>query len=130
MSYKNIDQKRKYAREYAKRTYKDKCLRRLEIHKKWRDKIKAQVISHYSNGKMNCACCGENTREFLTVDHINNDGTKQRKLFTGGGHHNYRFIIKNKFPVGYQILCYNCNCGRARTKDKICPHKLNEKNKN
>jgi hypothetical protein len=91
--------------------------------------MRDRIISHYSNGKNECACCGENTPLFLTIDHINNNGSKERMLFgkrngSSGGHHNYRRIIKNNFPIGYQILCYNCNCGRARTETKICPHKL------
>ena len=128
MAYKNIEEKRKKAREYAKKTYQRDRLKRLAAHKKWRESIKNKVIFYYSDGKMCCKCCGETIPEFLTVDHINNNGTQERKTYTGGGHHNYRFIIKNNYPEGYQILCYNCNCGRARTKDKVCPHKkYNEK---
>lgn len=103
---------------------------KLAAHTKWRNKIKLEVIKFYSKGKMNCACCGEDTPEFLTVDHIANNGTAERKKFTGGGHHNYRYIIKNNFPKGYRIMCFNCNCGRARTADKICPHEKTKQAKN
>lgn len=127
MPHKDLDARRKYARDNARKNYQKNRLNRLAAHSKWRNKIKLQVIDYYSKGKMNCVCCGEDTLLFLTVDHINNNGSAERKKFTGGGHHNYRYIIKNNFPPGYQILCFNCNCGRSRTKNKICPHKINEK---
>lgn len=95
----------------------------LETNRKWRQEMRVKILSHYSNGKMECACCGENVLEFLTLDHINNDGTKMRKMYPGGGHQHYRRIIKEGFPLGFQVLCYNCNCGRAKTADKVCPHK-------
>ena len=35
---------------------------------------------------------------------------------------------ENNYPDGFQILCYNCNCGRAFNRDNhnICPHKEKE----
>lgn len=96
--------------------------RALETNRKWRQSMKLSIFSHYSSGTMSCKCCGEKTLEFLTLDHINNNGTKLRKTYANGGHQHYRKIIKEKFPEGFQILCYNCNCGRAKTKDKKCPH--------
>jgi hypothetical protein len=77
-----------------------------------------KVIDHYSNGTMKCVCCGENHIRFLTVDHINGGGRKHRESMT------CRFnawLKKNGFPSGYQILCYNCNCGKQRNKG-VCPH--------
>jgi len=66
-----------------------------------------------------CACCGETEPIFLTLDHINNDGSKERKM---GARTSYIQAIKNYDPTRYQILCYNCNMGRARNKG-VCPHK-------
>ena len=128
MPYKDIEKRRQAARESAKRYYHRDRLKHLAMQKKWRNELRHKVISYYSNGLNCCACCGETIDEFLTVDHLNNNGSKERKLYTNGGHHNYRFIIKNNYPPGYVIHCYNCNCGRARRLDKICPHKINEKN--
>lgn len=126
MPYKDKNKARESALRSYKKHYKKNREKLLKRHVEWCKKIRLKVIDYYSNGYRVCACCGESILEFLTVDHINNDGTKQRKLYTGGGHHNYRFLIKNGFPAGYQILCYNCNCGRARRKDNICPHKKKE----
>lgn len=79
------------------------------------------IINHYSNGENICNCCGESIYEFLTIDHINNDGAEHRRKI-GLGSRIYLWIIKNNFPKEFQILCYNCNCARFRTKDKKCPH--------
>jgi hypothetical protein len=80
---------------------------------------KQKVIEAYG-GK--CACCGESIIEFLTIDHINNNGAEDRKNNgnkTGGKL--YRWLIKNNFPQGeYQVLCFNCNCSKGFF--GYCPH--------
>lgn len=77
------------------------------------------VLSHYSNGELKCACCGESEYLFLTIDHINGGGRKHRDDIHHG--HLEIWLIMNNFPEGYQILCSNCNTGRARNGD-VCPH--------
>jgi len=80
---------------------------------------KILIIKEYG-GK--CACCGEDTIEFLTIDHINNNGAKERKnTKQGTGGKLYRWLIKNNFPKdNYQLLCYNCNCAKGFF--GYCPH--------
>lgn len=84
------------------------------------------VLSHYSDNPPKCACCEEITLEFLTIDHMNNNGAEERrKLFGtkgrgGGGHTFYRWLINHNFPEGYQVLCMNCNF--AKGKYGKCPH--------
>ena len=34
----------------------------------------------------------------------------------------YLWLKRNNFPPGYQVLCWNCNCGRS-INNGICPHK-------
>jgi len=114
---------RNYQREYQRNRLKNNPeyhRKFLETQKKFRIKQRLQIINHYSKGTMKCACCGENNINFLTIDHINNDGNIQRKsLKTPELTH---WIIKNNFPEGFQILCYNCNLGKAHH-GGICPHK-------
>jgi hypothetical protein len=86
--------------------------------KKHRLKLKLAVISHYSNGNNECACCGETHIEFLTLHHINGNGKNDREIH---GNDLYRWLTKNNFPIGYQILCFNCNCAEAFFNG--CPHK-------
>lgn len=88
-----------------------------------RRKYKLMVVNHYSNGTKSCACCGEREMQFLTLDHIDGGGTKEQKVLQKDGYHFYKWLIDHLYPTGYQVLCWNCNCGRNQTKDKICPHK-------
>jgi hypothetical protein len=83
-----------------------------------RKNLKEVVYNHYGN---KCACCGETTEEFLTIDHINNDGAKQRKVIGRKMQNMYLWIIGNDFPDEFQILCWNCNCGRHKN-NGVCPH--------
>lgn len=82
-----------------------------------------RVLAHYGN---KCKCCGEDTYEFLTFDHINNDGAEHRnELLATPGMKGYAFdtvgfILANNFPDYFQILCWNCNLAKA--KHKVCPH--------
>lgn len=67
-----------------------------------------------------CACCGERRFEFLTLDHIENDGASERRLRTQLAI--VKLILAGKTDVSkYQILCWNCNC--ARHWHGECPHK-------
>jgi len=118
-----IDEKfwyRKIGRDIYHQTETSKRLHR-EQNKRQYDKVKLDVFIHYGGNPPKCACCGESGLRFLTIDHINNDGGKHRKLGLTGARL-YRWLIKNNFPKEFQILCYNCNCGRARN-GGICPHK-------
>jgi predicted transcriptional regulator len=83
-------------------------------------KIKLDVINGYG-GK--CACCGEIRVDFLTIDHINNDGKEDRKKFGRSANKLYRWLIANNFPEGYQILCMNCNFSKYLNKGK-CIHQI------
>lgn len=88
-----------------------------------RDQIRVEVLAAYGG---QCACCGETTPEFLTIDHIYSDGNNHRKegRYTREGvaaPSLYRWLRKEGFPKDrVQILCWNCNC--AKGKYGICPH--------
>lgn len=87
--------------------------------------LKMKVLSHYSEMPPYCACCKEKNMAFLTIDHMNNDGIQHRKeLKMVGGINYYYWLVKNNYPKGMQVLCMNCNWGRAKNKNKICPHKI------
>ena len=49
-----------------------------------RRKQRLAVLQHYSNNLLICACCHESIYEFLTIDHINNDGNMQVKIYGKG----------------------------------------------
>lgn len=69
---------------------------------------KLNVLSHYSNGNLTCNHCPETHVEFLCIDHIHGGGNEDRKKI-GGGPTFYSWLIRNGYPEGYQVLCYNCN---------------------
>lgn len=78
--------------------------------KKYKTKLRKQVIGYYSAYTYRCACCHEKNWEFLTIDHIENNGAEHRReLGIKGGHRYYNWLINNNFPKGYRVLCANCN---------------------
>lgn len=81
-------------------------------------KVRAEVLEAYG-GK--CACCGEATPQFLTIDHIYNDGAEHRKTLGGRSSSIYRWLKLNGFPKDrFQLLCWNCNA--AKQFYGGCPH--------
>jgi hypothetical protein len=78
--------------------------------------LRARVFAQYGQ---KCVCCGEGTPEFLCLDHLNGGGTKHRRE-VGGGTTFYRWLIRESFPEGYRVLCYNCNAASAYY--GRCPH--------
>ena len=90
-----------------------------EWQKKKAQEYRRIVIEHYGN---KCACCGEEIYQFLSIDHVNNDGAAHKKLVGASGSAMCRWIIKNHFPVDIQILCYNCNCAKGFYGK--CPHTM------
>lgn len=82
---------------------------------------KDQVFEAY--GGYICACCGEKEPMFLSIDHIDNNGATERKsgLYRGSGTAFYQWLRKNKFPLGYQVLCMNCQIGKHKN-GGVCPH--------
>ena len=79
-------------------------------------RTKDEVFAYY--GGYRCVCCGETMQEFLTIDHIDGNGAKHRKLINQRGF--YRWLKHNGFPTGYRVLCWNCNVSRGI--HGYCPH--------
>ncbi len=106
---------REYRKENATRL-RERCREYDKAHRderraKGRARDAAQrlrLLAHYSNDAFSCRKCGETTLAFLTLDNINNDGASHRKE-VGNGSQLYRWIERNQFPDGLQVLCYNCN---------------------
>lgn len=72
-----------------------------------------------------CACCGEDTYEFLTMDHINGDGASHRRELGNvrgeRGMDIYFWLRRNNFPPGFRVLCMNCNFSLGY--HGYCPHR-------
>lgn len=112
---KNRERVRRYYRKYIKIAGSTLNKKRRRNQAAYKDR----VFSHY--GKV-CACCAESIFEFLTIDHVNNDGAAHRKTTKRAGSGLYHWLLSRGFPVGFQTLCRNCNWGK-HVNGGICPHK-------
>lgn len=102
----NIETQRQRGRDKHKK-YRE---RYNENSRERRGLAKKFVIAYYSDGKNCCNCCGQNIYEFLSVDHVNGGGYKHRLGVSGDF---YWWLVRQLFPDGFQILCFNCNCARG-----------------
>lgn len=93
----------------------------LDAQRRYRQKIKLEAFTHYSAGSPKCNCCGETNIIFLTMDHIDGGGNKHKRKIRA---RLPVWLRQNNYPEGYQVLCFNCNCGKSINKN-ICPHKDN-----
>lgn len=71
-------------------------------------KLRAAALAPYGD---RCACCS--ALEGLTLDHIAGNGGEQRRA-VGTAAGLYRWIIANRHPAGFQILCGPCNRSKGR----------------
>ncbi len=109
--------------EVLTRSAKYRAANREKVRQSGREsrfRIKAGLLTAYG-GK--CVCCGESAPLFLTIDHKNGDGAKERKEKNlKGGVHFYEKLRAWGYPQEhYQLLCYNCNCARQINRG-VCPH--------
>lgn len=85
----------------------------------YRAELKELVLRHYSPDlKCQCPKCPypHVGVKFLSLDHINGRGTHGRDI----RRRLYQWVKNNKFPDGFQVLCFNCNLGKSSYGK--CPH--------
>jgi hypothetical protein len=125
--YKNKEHQAKYRaatiqerRERNQKWYAATREVRRRVVKSWGDKLKREVFDAY--GGM-CICCGEAELIFLTLDHIDGQGAKDRQRHKGNGASGrslYYRLKREGYPKTFQILCANCNW--AKFAAGRCPH--------
>lgn len=93
-------------------SYCEKC---KAYKREQRQELKQLVLNAYGN---KCTCCGEANNALLSIDHINNDGAVHRKEI---GSKLYEWLKKQKWPIGFQVLCFSCNHGKE-INNGVCPH--------
>lgn len=111
------ENKRKWDDSWRKKNWEKYAKQRKDRHQA----LKIEVFNAYGGAK--CKCCGEEHIEFLSIDHMNNDGGKHRKQLFGTnsvGSQFYSWLKKNNFPKGFQVLCMNCNFAKGHF--GCCPH--------
>jgi hypothetical protein len=91
---------------------------RREYTRRYQANQRSAVFAFYGGEHPRCECCGESHLEFLTIDHVNGDGSKHRKQIGEGALYNW--LIKNNFPNGFRVLCMNCNFSLGIR--GYCPH--------
>jgi hypothetical protein len=120
-----------YKEQYASQYQKDNPEKYSAYNRKSSLKLKREVMDHYGG---RCACCGETELAFLAIDHIDGNGAEHRREIAAekgsqwlqAGHNTYRWLRKNNYPEGFQVLCANCNCGK-HWNGGVCPHEMAER---
>ena len=127
--YKTTERERAYARAYYRTHVEQQRASNVAYRAKHPDllseysrnrnqRLKVEAIYAYGN---QCTCCGETELEFLAIDHVNGGGSAHRKEIKKNGTGNFYLWLKdNGFPLGFRVLCHNCNF--AIGKYGICPH--------
>jgi hypothetical protein len=91
-------------------------LQKLNYNQHKKDRMK--ILNHYSNNICKCECCGIGDIDVLCLDHINGGGNEHRREL--GNKNLTQWIIQNNYPVGFRILCENCN--KSLGHYGYCPH--------
>lgn len=67
------------------------------------------ALSHYGpDGRPECHRCGIVDIDVLVLDHLANNGGKHRAS-DPNARKLAAWVVKNRFPPGFQTLCHNCN---------------------
>lgn len=112
MPFNTKEKKQRWAHEYyLKHPERSRYTRSKSINARiHNDLVKREVFLFYSGGSMQCAFCGMSDLDVLCIDHVNNNGREHRRsIGNKGGSSFYRWLKKNNYPEGYQVLCANCN---------------------
>ena len=111
----------------------------LQRQKNYKNRLRMSALIHYSKSISNvdiptCACCGENSIiDFLCIDHIKgkkvmeNDDELVKLGYKWQWDTNklMLWLKNNNYPVGFQVLCHNCNFAKGMVKNNYtCPHEL------
>lgn len=117
-----VEHKARMSRQKEKReAYRE--AHKVELRRKLREgyqRLKQEVLSHYSISPPVCAHCRITDIDVLCIDHIANDGAEHRRIIGHNyGANFYRWLKKNNYPGGFQVLCRNCNWKkRIKKEDK------------
>lgn len=117
-SRKNYYDNREYYIKYHSEYAKAHRLQKNRNNIKYNRKVKLEVLTHYGGKPPRCACCGETALAFLTIDHINGRGGELHRQKRGG--YLYTYLRKIGYPLGFRVLCMNCNFAIGHYGS--CPH--------
>jgi hypothetical protein len=89
-----------------------------ERQRRRRARLREEAFTAYGD---TCACCHEGHLEFLTFDHIAEDGAAHRRE-VGQVYSILAVMQAQGWPPILQTLCWNCNWAKHRY--GICPHQV------
>lgn len=82
-------------------------------------KAKQAVFDHYGR---KCVWCGFDDPRALSIDHKDSDGADHRRKL--GGVNFYRWLVRQKFPDNFQVLCMNCQFIKRHDNHEFKPYLL------
>lgn len=100
---KSVEYYQKNKKAFKKRTHE------------WVTSLKEKFFEIYGS---KCVCCGDSRKIFLTLDHVQGDGHKDRKRYNSPWNA-YQEAIKLHNVKRFQVLCANCNF--AKRTNGLCP---------
>ena len=100
---RNLAKARKQKRENMRRYRNENPQKHREQSRLSKRKLKCQVFGIYGTA---CKCCGFSDIRALTLDHVFNNGSDERKAIGERGV--YRRSLLAEYRSEYQILCMNC----------------------
>ena len=79
-----------------------------EYRRHWREALREEILRYYAQGQLVCVLCGFADQRALTIDHVHDNGSTERRSEGYPRAHFYAWLKSKKFPAGYQTLCGNC----------------------
>lgn len=107
------------------RKWCDHCrLENSNHNKDYRRRLRDEIFSHYGGPVCSCPGCGCAELDFLTIDHVNNDGSIHRRTDKiTSTTVLMRWLRRNGYPPGFQVLCFNCNFSKSKNMNGgMCIH--------
>lgn len=80
---------------------------------------KRAVFEHYGD---KCVQCGFSDLRALSIDHMDGSGAEHRRQLKGINF--YKWLVRQSFPPGFQVLCMNCQFIKRHEKNEHRPHIL------
>lgn len=120
----NPEKVREYKARWSKKRYAaltpDQRRTKVEAENLRRRRRWQESIQHYGG---ECYCCKEDNIVFLSLDHIDGNGTQHRREL--GGVRVDDWARRNGWPPVLRVACHNCNFG-AHLNGGVCPHQEQE----
>ncbi len=115
-------------KEQSRAYYQNHRLEYMAYFRERRAELKLEVLTHYCGGQTpKCSHCRISDIDVLCIDHIEGNGGKHRKQIGGlSGNSFYKWLKRNNYPDGLQVLCWNCNAKKKINGDRQCQNQVSK----